>query len=57
MKKKLMITLCSFGILYGLLWFFGILYGMIHFPPLFNETRLLPRSPRLHCIHFISLSA
>jgi hypothetical protein len=30
MKKKLMITLWSFGIFYGLLWFFGILYGMIH---------------------------
>jgi hypothetical protein len=30
MKKKLMISLWSFGILYGLLWFFGILYGMIH---------------------------
>jgi hypothetical protein len=29
-KKKLMITLWSVGILYGLLWFFGILYGTIH---------------------------
>lgn len=30
MKKKLMITLWSFGILYGCLWSFGISYGMIH---------------------------
>jgi hypothetical protein len=30
MKKRLMIALWSFGILYGLVFLFGILYGMVH---------------------------
>ena len=29
MKKRLMITLWSFGIFYGLLLFFGVSYGMV----------------------------